>query len=219
MADGTRREVRAALGRSATTVPIRLRRMVWILARDEPLQPMLRITTRRAERHLVSGEQALVDVADDRVTATRLRSASRADDADPDPQEITWRELEVELVEGGHDLLKRVDRQLRDLGATRSTSASKVARALGREPDGDRHRRALKREKRRLSARSSAGDVVVGYLARELARVRRQDLPVRLDRPDSIHTMRVATRRLRSALQDLRRAVHGRPDRAAGASS
>jgi CHAD domain-containing protein len=42
--------------------------------------------------------------------------------------------------------------------------------------------------------------VVLAHLREQVEQVRAQDVPVRLDAPDSIHKMRVATRRLRSAL-------------------
>ncbi|MDP9219864.1 MAG: CYTH and CHAD domain-containing protein [Actinomycetota bacterium] len=214
IAEGTRREVRAALGRSPRTVPARLRRMVWMHTRDLPLEPVLQVTTRRSEHHLVSDGQALADIADDRVTARPLGAlaglaglagvdgVNAVDGAEravsPD---LVWREVEVELVHGDRAFLKGVGQQLREFGARPSTSRSKLARGLGRVPDGDIERKALKRQKRQLSPSSSSGEVVVSYLARELHRIRVEDLSVRLDRPDSIHSMRVATRRLRGALR------------------
>jgi CHAD domain-containing protein len=42
--------------------------------------------------------------------------------------------------------------------------------------------------------------VLLAHLRQQVAQVQAQDLPVRLDTPDSVHKMRVATRRLRSAL-------------------
>jgi CHAD domain-containing protein len=211
VAEGTRREVRAALGRSPRTVPARLRRMVWMYTRDLPLEPVLQVTTRRSEHHLVADGQALADIADDRVTARPLGALAGShgvervdgvDGAERDlPADLAWREVEVELVHGDRTLLKGVGQQLRELGAQPSASQSKLARGLGRLPDGDLERKALKRQKRQLSPSSSSGEVVVSYLARELHRIRVEDLSVRLDLADSIHSMRVATRRLRGALR------------------
>jgi CHAD domain-containing protein len=42
--------------------------------------------------------------------------------------------------------------------------------------------------------------VVLAHICEQVAQVQAQDLPVRLDAPDAVHKMRVATRRLRSAL-------------------
>lgn len=46
----------------------------------------------------------------------------------------------------------------------------------------------------------SAASVTLAYLRDQVEQVRAQDLLVRLEAPDSVHRMRVATRRLRSAL-------------------
>jgi CHAD domain-containing protein len=56
----------------------------------------------------------------------------------------------------------------------------------------------------RLRAGSTAGDVVLGYLAAQSARLMSLDPAVRQDEPDAIHQMRVTTRRLRSTLQAYR---------------
>jgi CHAD domain-containing protein len=207
IAEGTRREVRVALGRSPSTVPARLRRMVWMHTRDQALEPVLLITTRRTEHHLVAAGQGMVlaNIADDRVTARPLGALAGTDEVDGTdravPGDLVWREVEVELVHGDRALLKGVGQQLCEFGARPSASRSKLARGLGRLPDGDLARIALKRQKRQLSPSSSSGEVVVSYLARELHRIRVEDLSVRLDLADSIHSMRVATRRLRGALR------------------
>jgi CHAD domain-containing protein len=48
---------------------------------------------------------------------------------------------------------------------------------------------------------TTAGDVLLAYLAEQLDELRRHDPGVRANQPDSIHQMRVATRRLRSLLR------------------
>jgi CHAD domain-containing protein len=53
----------------------------------------------------------------------------------------------------------------------------------------------------RLTRRSQAGDVVLAYIDGQVGRLRALDPAVRRDEPDAIHQMRVATRRLRAALQ------------------
>jgi inorganic triphosphatase YgiF len=93
----------------------------------EPLRPVARLETRRTVRRLADpAGQVLAEVADDTVTG------SRPDAADPARwrQVDHWRELEVELVAGHHDLLNAAARQLRAAGAERSRSASKLARVL-----------------------------------------------------------------------------------------
>jgi CHAD domain-containing protein len=55
-----------------------------------------------------------------------------------------------------------------------------------------------------LRKRSPAGDVVAAYLREQTAAVLAWDPRVRLDEGDSVHKMRVATRRMRSALRTFR---------------
>jgi CHAD domain-containing protein len=47
---------------------------------------------------------------------------------------------------------------------------------------------------------SEAGDILLAHVSEQVQQVRAQDLPVRLDATDAVHRMRVAIRRLRSAL-------------------
>lgn len=54
---------------------------------------------------------------------------------------------------------------------------------------------------RRFTRNSPAGEVVLGYLDAQTAKLSVLDLAVRRDKPDSVHQMRVTVRRLRSALQ------------------
>ena len=51
-----------------------------------------------------------------------------------------------------------------------------------------------------LSRTSAAGDVLLAHVEEQVRRIRALDGPVRLDTADAVHKMRVATRRLRSAL-------------------
>ena len=53
----------------------------------------------------------------------------------------------------------------------------------------------------RLTRRSQAGDVVLAYVNAQTIRLKALDPAVRHDEPDSVHQMRVTTRRLRAALQ------------------
>src|SRR3954447_13268727 len=60
-----------------------------------------------------------------------------------------------------------------------------------------------------LTVKSPSGAVVLTHLRLQVAQVQTQDQPVRLDTPDSVHKMRVATRRLRSALTTFKPLFHG----------
>jgi CHAD domain-containing protein len=55
--------------------------------------------------------------------------------------------------------------------------------------------------RRRFTRHSSAGEVVLAYLDAQAAKLSVLDLAVRRDKPDAVHHMRIAVRRLRSTLQ------------------
>jgi CHAD domain-containing protein len=118
---------------------------------------------------------------------------------------MSWREVEVEL--GGHgdvDLLDRVERRLLEGDVRRSDARSKLGRVLG-------DRLPASKPVKRPGPKSRVGEVVVAYLGEQAEAIVRGDPAVRQDVPDAVHAMRVATRRLRSALQAYGRVV----DRAA----
>jgi inorganic triphosphatase YgiF len=128
---GTRRELQVSLGDDAATVPPQLASQVSTWIRDEPLQVVAVLETRRTARRLTgcSGE-TLAEVADDAV-AGRVPGPG---DAAGEP--VTWREIEVELVEGGPEILAATSARLTAAGARPSSSASKLGRLLGARAAG-----------------------------------------------------------------------------------
>ena len=69
--------------------------------------------------------EAMLEIADDRVTATRL--------GDPDDEPVRWREIEVEIISEAPEaagLLAEAGQVLRKAGAKPSSSGSKLARLL-----------------------------------------------------------------------------------------
>jgi CHAD domain-containing protein len=192
----TRSEVRLPLGRSTRTVPAALRNMVWARTLGAELRPVAEIVTDRTVRRLVDVTgHVIAEVADDRVTARRLLSTDGPGDAAG--AAMSWREIEVELSENGSvDLLSVVDARLRERGLSEAPSASKLAQVLDVAP-GEGPGAGTRRK---LTVKAPAGDVLLAHIREQVQQVRAQDLPVRLDAADSVHKMRVATRRLRSAL-------------------
>ena len=188
-----RSEVRLPLGRSTRTVPAALQQMVWARSLGAALRPVAEIVTDRTVRRLVDVTgHVMAEVADDRVTARRLLATDGLGDAAG--AATSWREIEVELGGGDGDLLSAVDARLRERGLSEAPSASKLAQVLDVQPsDGEG-------KGTKLTVKSSAGDVLLAHVREQVQQVRAQDLPVRLDAQDSVHKMRVATRRLRSAL-------------------
>ena len=239
-AGGARQENRVPLGRAVRTVPAPLRRLVEELTGGRPLVPVAQVDTLRRVRHLLDPTgRVLLELADDRVEARRLLPLEGAGEAALPP--LSWREVEVEVVEGDPALLHAVDAGLLRSGLQRSASASKLARVLDppaapddpqpearseARPDPQPERSAPEApaaeappararpvvddaavasaaaQVRRLglTATSSAGEVVLAHLAEQVEQVLHQQPRVRADAPDGVHKMRVATRRLRSAL-------------------
>jgi CHAD domain-containing protein len=186
----TRSEVQLPLGRATRTVPKPLQLMVWARSLGSALRPVAEIVTDRTARRLVDVTgHVLVEVADDRVTARRLLPTDGQGDAAG--AATSWREIEVELRDGAVDVLSDVDAHLRVRGLREAPSASKLAQLLDLKP---------RDQDRTLTVTSPAGDAVLAHIGEQVEQVRTQDLPVRLDAPDAVHKMRVATRRLRSAL-------------------
>ncbi|MCV7281444.1 CYTH and CHAD domain-containing protein [Mycolicibacterium flavescens] len=178
-----RTEVREPLGDDDGGVPDGLRDVVLAIVRNRPLSPVARIITQRTVEMLYGPDGApLAEFCDDEVSAEAL----------PDGEEQTWREWELELVGGDdRDLLDRLSNRLLDAGAEPAASGSKLARVLSTaegapaaEPKGPMHR-------------------AVADLIGELIE---WDRAVRADVYDSVHQMRVTTRKIRSLLQSSREA-------------
>jgi CHAD domain-containing protein len=186
-----RSEVRLPLGRSTRTVPTGLQQMVWARSLGAPLRPVAEIVTDRTVRRLVDVTGRVVaEVADDRVTARRVLPTEGIGDAAGAAR--SWREFEVGAADD--ELLEAMDAHLRDRGLHEARNAPTLAQVLDLQPGAARSSGTTP------TVRSPAGDVVLDHLREQVEQVATQDLPVRLDAPDAVHRMRVATRRLRSAL-------------------
>ena len=105
-----------------------------------------------------------------------------------------WHEVEVELTGGDRRLLKAADQLLRRDGLRPAAESAKLERALASQLPRPASDPALR-------PGSPAGQVVLAYLRAQFDAVKRLDPMVRRDEPDSVHQMRVATRRLRSTLR------------------
>lgn len=193
--DGDREEVRLPLGRAVRTVPKALLGQVRVHVRDRPVTPIATVSTQREVHRLLDGDGAvLAELCDDIVTASTPSGPRRQE---PDGTS-TWREWEVELVSGDRGLLDAVEDVVRRAGAERSGGPSKLARVLdGRLP-------TPAGEQRRPGRKGPATAVVQAHLREQVAELQARDPQVRRDEHDGVHKMRVATRRLRSALATFR---------------
>jgi inorganic triphosphatase YgiF len=128
----TRRELRVPLDEGpapdAGTVPATLAAQVEDLTAGRPLRAIAILDTERTLVTLTDPAGGpMAEVADDRVTATRL--------SEPGSEPLTWREIEVELLAedpaATPGLLEAAGQALRQAGARRSSSSSKLERLLG----------------------------------------------------------------------------------------
>ncbi|HEY2307065.1 MAG TPA: CHAD domain-containing protein [Streptosporangiaceae bacterium] len=142
-------------------------------------------TTRQRLILLDEAGESLAEVAADDVSAQTLGPATSMS---------RWQEVEVELTGGDRRLLRAADELLRHDGLRPAGRTAKLARALGDRFPGPDDRPAL-------TASAPAGQVVLAYLRAHAERLKALDPFVRLDEPDSVHQMRVASRRLRSTLR------------------
>ncbi|MFC4035449.1 CHAD domain-containing protein [Streptomyces polygonati] len=203
----TRTEVHAPLG-SATgeatgEPPEELRTEVAAIVRGHPLAPVVRLRTTRRRTLLLDDEgRTLAEIAHDEV------AADLAEPSEPRSEEPSWTpgpawtETEVELAEGGADLLDAVEERLLAAGMRRSSSPSKLAHALG-----DRLVPPLPGPP---AVPETAGQTATGYLYEQLTALLALDPAVRRAEEDAVHRMRVATRRARSALKSFGRELDRR---------
>jgi inorganic triphosphatase YgiF len=138
----SRREVHAPLGRSTHKVPARLTGLVTRWSGGQPLSPIARLATTRRVRYLAGQDgQVLAEIADDLVTGSLPAPAPAGMTISgttgppgpglPEWQEVSrWREVEVELGQGPHDLLDTAGELLLQAGAEPSSAASKLSRLL-----------------------------------------------------------------------------------------
>lgn len=170
--------------------PAELTRLVRSLTHGQPVAPVAELSTLRRTWQLTdSAQRVLVLIVDDHVTGTTLGAATRT---------RSWREVEVELGEDGDTgLLDRLEKRLDHAAVRRSDAPSKLARLLGDQVP----RRPV------LGRRPTSGAVLLTYLHEQADAIRGLDPAVRRDLPDAVHQMRVATRRMRSALQAYRSVV------------
>ncbi|MGW4820692.1 CYTH and CHAD domain-containing protein [Streptomyces sp. NPDC004227] len=190
---GVRDEIHAPL---SDTVPPALAGLVRSRVRDAELLPLVRIRSRRGISHLVDADGTpLAEVAVDAVRAERLTGHGGA---------AQWTEIEVELADDGDPkLLDAVGKRLRKAGVRPSPAASKLARALTETAPPDHPRPTAAGH----AAPTTAGDHVLAYLRAQRDALVALDPAVRRDEYDSVHQMRVATRRLRSALRTYRKVL------------
>ncbi|MEU2389766.1 CYTH and CHAD domain-containing protein [Streptomyces sp. NPDC007369] len=201
---GVRDEVTAPL---SDTVPRSLAALVRSRVRDGGLGPQVRLLSSRQVSHLLGADGALLaELSTDSVRAEAEpagaggAAAGGVEAAQAAAAVATWTEVEVELADGVDPaLLDAVEKKFRKAGIRVSDAPSKLARALaetGNQP-------ATRPEPG--PAEGTAGAYVLAYLREQRDALVAQDPAVRRNLPDSVHQMRVASRRMRSAFKTYRK--------------
>jgi CHAD domain-containing protein len=186
----SRNEIQLPLTRDHRTPPPELVSLTRLTTRGGELAPVAQLNTHRRRWVLTDPRgRALAELVEDEVSGHTMGSETRA---------TSWREIEVELGEYGEpELLDRIEKKLLKAGARRSASSSKLRRVLAEELPAERGMATAVAN----APAGSAGAAVLDYLRAQADTIRANDLQVRRDVPDSVHQMRVAARRMRSALQ------------------
>jgi CHAD domain-containing protein len=144
---------------------------------------LVRVARLRTRRHSVRAEGA--EIVDDSVAVL-------------DGQHVTarFRELEVELLDGDEEALRRLEKALRKAGAEAADDTPKLYRAL---------ELAYPPEPEELPDDAAPVDVLRAALREQYARLLAHDPGTRQGAdPEDLHQMRVATRRARAYLRAAR---------------
>jgi CHAD domain-containing protein len=189
-----RTEVRMPLGDDGDeVVPDDLLDVVAAIVRDRGVAPVARISTVRHIETLYGPDGAeLAEFCDDQVSAWAAGGLAEGDDA-----EQQWREWELELIDSGDGapdttLLNRLSNRLHDAGAVPAGHGSKLARVLDDRASVPGHPQ---------DGRAVPVEPVHRAVAEQVDELLVWDRAVRADTYDSVHQMRVITRKIRSLLQ------------------
>jgi CHAD domain-containing protein len=189
--DGSARdEMRLPLESGAVgSVPGGFVEVIAPLLREQPLIPLVTLSTRRTPSHLFDADGVeRVELVDDTVSVLRDGVVVSV-----------FRELEIECLDSQDDAaLAMLDRAVEALLAAGAepSSVSKAASALGprtQEPSDVP-------EVPLPAPDGLAVDAIRSVLAQHVRHLLMSDVAVRRDLPDSVHQMRVSARRIRSAL-------------------
>ena len=164
---------------------------VW--ARTATLGPVATLASERTKLVLRGDDgAALAELVDDTVS---VEGGSH--------NQAQFRELEVEDTGGGEPIVAAVAAVLREAGAVGGEFVPKVVRALGPQATTP----ADPPPPLPVDARDPVSDLVAATLRGYTRILMGYDVAVRRGLDDAVHQMRVATRRLRSALAKLRDAA------------
>jgi CHAD domain-containing protein len=162
-------------------LPAEIAELVRGAARKHAVRPVAMVRTLRTEHTLLGADdQPLATVVHDHVTLSTMGRATEV---------VAWTEMTVEARD---DLLDTIEGRVREAGMRPASPRA--------DAELDRVLRPARARRPRLPT-SSAGGALMAYVAEQADRMAAEDLRVRRGDPDSVHQLRVAARRMRSALQ------------------
>jgi CHAD domain-containing protein len=170
-------------------VPGELDQLVRGIARERAVRPAGRVRRVRTETRLLGEDgRLLAVVVHDHVTVATL---GRSTDVE------SWTDVELRRAGADDELVAELERRIVDTGMRQATTEA--------EAELDRLLRPAPPVRRPAGKPGSAGAALMDYIAKHVERIAEEDLRVRRGEPDSVHQLRVASRRVRSALQAYRR--------------
>ena len=192
-------ELRHPLGRAVTPVPREVVDSVRAIVRDEPLAPVATITTHRTAYTLLDHDEPAATLCDDRVSARSVLN---------DQGELAWREWELEVLEhpSPRSVFASIEPALLDAGARRADHGSKLDRLLAQ------HRQDQPPDRQRRARKDSVAELLGKRLVQQISALHEHDAAVRAGSPEGVHRMRIAARRLRSALTTTKPLFERAPD-------
>jgi CHAD domain-containing protein len=181
--DGDRLEIEDET--ASPTVPVELARLVTAFVRGRELVPLAELHTLRRAVRVSSGGKAVAEVVHDTVQVHEGGRFVRS-----------FSEVEIEqLADGSEADLEQLEQYLLASGAHPGDGRPKVFQALDLPAPGES----------RIKRSAPAIDHLAWYLQAQLDALVTADPPTRRDDIAGVHAMRVATRRMRSALKEGRK--------------
>lgn len=177
-------------GEEAQQVPEEIDALIRGVRRTQPVAPVGRIRVVRGTTRLRGGGREIATVVRDEIQVSTLGGSTTVEN---------WSEAEVHAGPGtGPDLLRALDERLRETGLTPAPHDAEAAlgRMLGEQTPPSAPRWTGKR--------GSAATVLLAYVGTQVDRLAAREQDLRSDQPDAVHQIRVAARRIRSALRTYR---------------
>jgi len=171
---------------AAPTLPAELDELIRAVTRGQPVHPAAQVRAVRTVIRLRGTESKtpLAELVHERLTVASMGATTEL---------ATWTEVELRTEAGAP--VEEIEQRLVEAGLSPGEPAA--------EAELDRLLRPAPRVSR-AGKPGSSGAALVGYLATHTDRLTAEELRVRRGEPDSVHQLRVACRRMRSALQAFR---------------